>query len=96
VTGAAVFPLVQGLHVVIFVFLDVEGLHFEQAGVTDDARASLPRVVLMAEDDRFQRPGVKNAGDFLIRRRGSSATDQKQSQWKKETFSHADPAYPFV
>ena len=96
VTGAAVFPLVQGLHVVIFVFLDVEGLHFEQAGVTDDARASLPRVVLMAEDDRFQRPGVKNAGDFLIRRRGSSATDQKQSQWKKETFSHADAAYPFV
>ena len=95
VAGAAVFPLVQGIHIVVFIFLNVEGLHFKQAGVTDDALASLLRMVLMAEDDRFQRLGVKNAGFRLIRRRGRCATDQKQNQWKK-TFSHADFAYPFV
>jgi len=36
-TGAAVFPLIEGIHIEIFVILGAQGLHFKQAAVTGTA-----------------------------------------------------------
>lgn len=61
-TGAAVFPLIQGIHDEIFILLSLECLHGKQAAVAGAAREFFLRVVLMAENDGFQGFGIKNAG----------------------------------
>ena len=65
--GAAVFPLVKGIHIEIFIFLGVEGLHFKQATVTNTAGVVLFYMILMPEDDGFDRFGVKDARGSRIR-----------------------------